>query len=58
VGEIRQGNRAYVAELADSLGDELAPTVAALERLVAAIERTPATGGVEGRVLVAGAAQR
>ena len=58
VGEIRQGNRAYVAELADTLGDELAPTVTALERLVAAIERTPAlrTGDVEERVLVEGAA--
>jgi len=57
VGEIRQGNRAYVAELADTLGDELAPTVAALERLVAAIERTPALRDAEERVLVAGAAR-
>jgi len=57
VGEIRQGNRAYVAELADTLGDELAPTVAALERLVAAIERTPAMRDAEGRVLVTGAAR-
>lgn len=57
VGEIRQGNRAYVAELADTLGDELAPTVAALERLVAAIERTPAlrTEDIERRVLSAAA---
>jgi len=57
VGEIRQGNQAYVAELTDTLGDELAPTVAALERLVAAIERTPAMRDAEERALVTGAVQ-
>lgn len=43
VGEIRQGNRAYLADLADELGPDLEPVTAALERLVAAIERRPAS---------------
>jgi DNA-binding MarR family transcriptional regulator len=42
VGEIRQGNRAYLAGLAEQLGDELEPITEALERLAAAIERMPA----------------
>ncbi len=43
VGEIRQGNRAYLSGLAADLGDDLAPIIAALERLVAAIAQRPAT---------------
>jgi DNA-binding MarR family transcriptional regulator len=42
VGEIRQGNRAYLAELAAHLGADLAPITAALEQLVEAIDRLPA----------------
>jgi len=43
VGEIRQGNRAYLADLAEALGDDLGPVTAALERLAMAIERRPAS---------------
>lgn len=53
VGEIRQGNRAYLAGLAEQLGDDLAPITAALERLVAVIERLPA--GPESEVEAAAA---
>ena len=42
VGEIRQGNQAYLAELADHLGGDLEPLTVALERLVGAIESLPA----------------
>jgi len=45
VGEIRQGNRAYLDRLAEHLGDDLAPITSSLERLVAAIEDLPARGG-------------
>jgi len=47
VGEIRQGNRAYLSGLAADLGADLAPTTAALERLVAAIEQRPAIAEME-----------
>lgn len=43
VGEIRRGNQAYLSALASSLGDDLEPTLLALERLVAAIDALPAT---------------
>jgi DNA-binding MarR family transcriptional regulator len=46
-GEIRQGNRAYLTALAAHLDDDLAPVTAALERLVAAIDRLPATSEPE-----------
>lgn len=42
VGEIRQGNRAYLAALAEQLGDDLGPVTETLERLAGAIERLPA----------------
>jgi DNA-binding MarR family transcriptional regulator len=42
VGEIRQGNRAYLSGLADYRGDDLEPITAALERLAEAGARLPA----------------
>jgi DNA-binding MarR family transcriptional regulator len=42
ISEIRQGNSAYLTELAGELGDDLASTVQALEQLVAAIDKRPA----------------
>jgi DNA-binding MarR family transcriptional regulator len=42
VGEIRQGNRAYLTGLAEHLGDDLAPITATMERLVEAIDRQAA----------------
>ncbi len=42
VGEIRQGNRAYLEDLAADLGDDLEETTRVLETLVARIERRPA----------------
>jgi DNA-binding MarR family transcriptional regulator len=50
VGEIRQGNRAYLAALAEHLGDDLGPVTATLEQLVAAIERLPAASELESGV--------
>lgn len=41
VGEIRQGNRAYLAGVAERLGDDLAPVTTALERLMEAAGSLP-----------------
>lgn len=41
VGEVRQVNRAYLASLAESLGDDLEMVTQALERLEAAVRSMP-----------------
>jgi DNA-binding MarR family transcriptional regulator len=42
VGEIREGNRAYLDALAEHLGEDLETTTEALERLVEGINTLPA----------------
>jgi hypothetical protein len=49
-GEIGQGNRAYLAALAEQLGDDLGPVTATLERLAEAIERLPAASETDTMV--------
>jgi DNA-binding MarR family transcriptional regulator len=48
VGEIREGNRAYLDSLAEHLGDDLETTTVALERLVEGIKSLPAAEEGEG----------
>jgi len=54
VGEVREGNQAYLTGLAAALGADLTPITAALERLGVAIEERPAAtdaardGGADG----------
>lgn len=43
VGAISQENQLYLSELAADLGDDLGPITEQMERLVAAIDRHPAT---------------
>lgn len=43
VGEIRQGNQAYLLGLAEELGADLEPITVELERLMKAIAKRPAT---------------
>ncbi|MBA3824057.1 MAG: MarR family transcriptional regulator [Ktedonobacterales bacterium] len=46
ISEIRQGNQAYLSELAGDLGEDLEPIIFALEHLVAAIDERPARAAI------------
>ena len=47
ISEIRQGSQAYLTGLAQGLGEDLEPTIQALELLVAAIDTHPAQAAIE-----------
>ncbi len=48
-GEIRQGDRVYLARLAELLGDDLGEVTDTLERLVRLVEQLPASQEISSR---------